>query len=110
MNEQSISGWRFVAKTSEIAEDEPKAVRIGNLLIALYKISDSIYATDDICTHEFASLSEGFVDGDVIECWLHRARFHIPSGKVVEPPATEDLRTFPVKVVGDHVYVEISEK
>ena len=110
MSEQSLAGWHNVAKTSEIDEDEPKAVRIGDLFIALYKIDDRFYATDDICTHEFAMLSEGYVDGDVIECPLHQARFHIPSGKVIGPPADEDLRTFAVKVVGEDVFVEILEQ
>jgi len=110
MSEQRPAGWHYVAKTSEIEEDVPKALRIGDLFIALYKIADRYYATDDICTHEFAMLSEGYVDGDVIECPLHQARFHIPSGKVVGPPADKDLRTFAVQVVGEDVFVEIPEE
>ena len=59
------AGWHLAAKTIEIDEDEPNDVRIGNLFLAIYKINDRYYATDDICTHEFASLSQGYVDGDV---------------------------------------------
>lgn len=101
--------WHRVAKTDEVLEDEPKAVQVGNEYIAIYKIDGTFYATDDICTHEFASLAEGFIEGDVIECPLHAGQFHIPTGKAMSPPVTEDLRTFAVKVEGEDIYVEVAE-
>ena len=67
------------------------------------------YATDDICTHEFASLAEGFVDGDCIECPLHAGKFHIPTGKAMTAPVTEDIRTYPVKVEGDEIFINLSK-
>lgn len=102
--------WHRVASASELEEEEPEHARVGDYLIGLYRLGDSIYAIDDVCTHEFAVLSEGFVDGDEIECPLHQARFHIPTGKVTELPAEEDVRTYPVKVEGDDVYVGIPKK
>ena len=109
MATDKTTGWHLAAKTIEIDEDEPKDVRIGDLFLAIYKINNQYYATDDICTHEFSSLSQGYVDGDVIECPLHQARFHIPTGKVIGPPATEDLQTYAAKVVGDEFYVRNPE-
>ena len=97
MSEQTTTEWHRVAKASEVAEDEPSAVRVGDHFIAI----------SDVCTHEFASLSDGFVEGDLIECPLHAGRFHIPSGKALSPPVTEDLRTYPVKLEGEDVYVGI---
>ncbi len=108
MDQQTTSEWRLVASTDEVDVDEPKQVRVGDLLIALFKVDDAYYATDDICTHEFASLSEGYVDGDAIECPLHQARFHIPTGKVLDLPADEDLRTYPVKLEGEDIYVDVA--
>jgi len=107
MNETTAGDWHCVAKTDEVLEDEPKAVQIGNDYIAIYRIDDAFYATDDICTHEFASLAEGFVDGDCIECPLHAGTFHIPTGKAMTAPVTEDLRTYPVKVEGDDIFINI---
>ena len=109
MDERTTLEWRLVAKTSEVEEDAPKRVRVGELIIALFRLGDEFYATDDTCTHEFASLSEGTVDGDVIECPLHQARFHIPTGEVVDPPAEENLRTYSVKVDGDEIYVGVEK-
>ena len=70
MNDETRLAWHRVASTSEVTEDEPRAVQVEGHPIALYKIDGAIYATHDICTHEFASLSEGFVEGNVIECPL----------------------------------------
>ena len=109
MNETIAADWHCVAKIDEVLEDEPKAVQIGNDYIALYKIDDTFYATDDICTHEFASLAEGFVDGDCIECPLHAGKFHIPTGKAMAAPVTEDIRTYPVKVEGGEIFVNMAK-
>ncbi len=79
MSDANDAEWHLVAKTSEVTDDEPKAVQVGANYIALFKVDGTYYATDDVCTHEFASLSEGFVDGDVIECPLHAGQFHIPT-------------------------------
>ncbi len=102
--------WHLVAKTDEVQVEEPKAVQVGNQYIAIYRVDGKFYATDDICTHEFASLCEGFIDGDIVECPLHAGQFHIPTGKAMSPPVTEDLKTFAVKVEGDDIYVEVPKE
>ncbi|MFQ5958790.1 MAG: non-heme iron oxygenase ferredoxin subunit [Alphaproteobacteria bacterium] len=107
MNDEKTGEWHRVASTSEVTEDEPKAVQVGDHPVALYKVDGAFYATHDICTHEFASLSEGFIEGDAIECPLHAGKFHIPTGRALAPPVTEDLRTYRVKVEGNDIYVEV---
>ncbi len=107
MDEANSVEWHRVASTGEVVEDEPKAVRVGDHSIALFKVDGAFYATHNICTHEYADLSEGFVDGDVIECPLHAGTFHIPTGKALSPPVTDDIRTYPVKVEGDDIYVSV---
>lgn len=109
MSEQAIE-WHRVAKAGEIDEDEPKSVEIGRRLIGVYNVEGQFYAIDDICTHEFAILTEGYVDSDVIECPLHQAQFDIRTGKVLEPPAEEDLRTYPVRLDGDDIYVGVPKE
>ena len=99
--------WHRVASAAAIEEEEPEQVKIGELLIALCKVDGEIYAINDICTHEYACLSDGFVEGDAIECPLHQARFHIPTGKVMDAPATEDVATYRVRLEGDDVWVGI---
>lgn len=98
----------LVAKTNEIPEDEAKQVRIGDLVLAIYNVEGTFYATDDTCTHAFASLADGYVEDGCIECPLHASRFEIATGKVLDLPATEDLNTYPVRVEGEDIYVEVS--
>lgn len=96
-----------VAKTSEIPEDEGKKVVIGDKHIAIFNVGGEFLATDDICTHAYASLSEGFVEDGIVECPLHAGCFEIKTGKAQGTPVTEDIATYPVKIDGEDIYVEV---
>ena len=99
--------WVTVASRSALSEGDITGVAVGETQIALYNLGGEIYATDNICSHAFALLSDGWLDGEVIECPLHAARFDIRSGKVLDPPATEDLKTYPVRIVDDEIQVRL---
>lgn len=101
------TAWHVVAATDDVAPGEAKQVCVGAQVIAIYNIEGTFYATSDTCTHEEASLCDGYIDGDTIECPLHQAVFHIPTGKVLQEPATIDLRVFPIRVVNSTVEVEV---
>lgn len=96
-----------VARTGEIAPGEVKHVVIDGREIALFNIDGTYHATDDTCTHMGARLSDGFIDGDVVECALHFGKFNIRTGKACSAPCTIDLRTHPVEVEGDTVMVKL---
>ena len=98
-------GWIKVALMDEIAEGATLQVEVGGNPVCLYNLGGTLYATQDVCTHAHASLAEGFIDGDCIECPLHQALFHIPTGKLRTAPATEDLRVYPVRVEADEISV-----
>ena len=99
--------WHDVADASQIDELLPLAVEVGDHFICLYRINNGIYATANICSHEEALLSEGYIDDDEIVCPIHQARFHIPTGRVLCAPATEDIAAYPVRVEGGRVLVGI---
>lgn len=103
----SASAQHRAASTADIGPGEVKQVRIGERVLALYNVDGTFYATDDTCTHAFALLSDGYVDGDMIECPLHQGCFHIPTGRAMGPPVIHDLRTYPVKVIDGEIYIEI---
>jgi ethylbenzene dioxygenase ferredoxin subunit len=73
--------------------------------IALYNIDGSFYATDDVCTHAVACLSEGELEGDVVVCPVHFGEFHVPTGKAMGFPVTENLRTYRIETAGEDVFV-----
>lgn len=106
MNDNNTAS-HLVAQTSDIAEDEAKQVRIGDLVLAIYNVGGKFYATDDTCTHAFASLADGYVEDGCIECPLHAGQFEISTGKAKGIPVTENIKTYAVRVEGTDIYVEI---
>lgn len=100
------TGWVRAASRGDLTEGEVIGVEVAGRPMALYDVDGSIFATDNICTHAYARLSDGWLDGELIECPLHAARFDVRSGKVLDPPATEDLKTYPVRLVGDEIQVK----
>ncbi len=96
---------RRVCKKSEVAPGEVK--RIENPAIAVFNVEGTLFAISDTCTHAEASLSEGRVDGETVECPLHGACFDLRTGEALTPPAVEPAQTFPVIVREDEIYVEI---
>ncbi|MHC5003398.1 MAG: Rieske (2Fe-2S) protein [Planctomycetota bacterium] len=96
-----------VARLSEIPEQSARCVEVGGRRIGLFNLGGRIYAVDDTCTHADASLSDGPIAGDEVVCPLHAATFNILTGEATGPPATEDLDTFPVRVTGDEIEIEI---
>lgn len=75
------------------------------ILIALAE--NKVYAVDDMCTHEDASLSKGSLHGDCIKCPLHGSRFRLSSGEALDEPAEDALNTYEVKVEGDKILVAL---
>ncbi len=98
-------GWQRVAALSDLREGEAFVAKLGDAAIALYRLNDGVYAIGDVCTHEFALLSQGFVEDGAIECPLHQAKFDIKSGRCLAAPATEDVKSYTVKVEGNDVFV-----
>jgi nitrite reductase/ring-hydroxylating ferredoxin subunit len=98
-------GWIRVAALREVPEGTTMLVEVNGDAVCLYNLGGTICATQDMCTHAEASLADGFIDGDAIECPLHQASFNIRTGKVLNPPATRDLRIYPVRVDGDEIRV-----
>ena len=84
------------------------AVDIDGNKIAVFNVGGSYYAIDDTCTHAGGSLSEGPVDGTVVVCPWHGAAFDLTSGKVLDAPATEGVKTYKVKTEGNDILVETS--
>ncbi len=96
-----------VCSQSEIAPETPKAFEIGDRRLAVFNIEGKFYVTDDECTHASASLADGILDGDVIECSLHFGAFHVPTGAVKAPPCSIALRTYKVVLQGNDVFVDL---
>jgi nitrite reductase/ring-hydroxylating ferredoxin subunit len=80
---------------------------VGRRPIAVYRLADGIYCTDDTCTHEEAPLSSGEIEGDCIVCPFHMGAFNIRTGEVERAPCSVNLRTYPVRLQDGDVCVQL---
>lgn len=94
---------------SEFRDGEAVAVNLDGIDVAVARHEDEYFAVQDLCTHGHVALSEGEVEGCLIECWLHGSRFDLRSGKPTSLPATEPVATFPVQVNGDEILVDVTQ-
>ena len=94
-----------VARMRDIAPGALLRVEIAGRLVCLANVNGTIYAVDDDCTHTGGPLDEGELEGCVLTCPVHLARFDVRTGAVVRGPAREYLQTYAVRVEGDNIYV-----
>lgn len=102
-----MADWKRVAAASEIVEGAPLLVVVESDDIALFRVKNDIFATDDLCTHAEASLVEGDQEGYIITCPRHGGQFDIRTGAPKHFPVFSPIRTYPVRIEGDDVYIEI---
>ena len=94
-----------VAKVGDLNPGEMMYVEVGDEPVVLINLNGEFYALSDICTHEEASLSDGEIVGDEIECPLHGGAFDIRTGQPTAFPVVVPVETYRVRVVGDEVQV-----
>ena len=99
------SGFVKVAEVGEISPGDMKVVEVGEDQILLVNVEGNIHACDDICSHAYASLSEGDLNGDEVECPLHGSAFNVVTGEALTPPAEDSIRIFEVRIDGQDVLV-----
>ncbi len=99
--------WQRAASVAEVTADQGLQVKVGDADVVIFRLGERIHALEAICPHAEAYLADGFIDGENIECPLHQALFHIPTGKCLGPPADRDLISYPVKIEGNDVLLDI---
>jgi len=99
------TNWHAAGTLNDITDDQPLSAKIEGKEVGVYMVGGNYYALEDVCPHAYALLSQGFVEGEEIECPLHGAKFHIPTGRCTKEPGGRDLKCFPVRVEGDTVLV-----
>jgi 3-phenylpropionate/trans-cinnamate dioxygenase ferredoxin subunit len=101
--------WHEVTAEDALGEDEALAVEVQGKPIAICRSAGAIHAVHNICSHQFALLTDGYVEDGCIECPLHQGRFDLKTGAALGAPVTEPVRVYPVKTEGGKVYVEITD-
>src|SRR5215472_1367217 len=92
---------------AEVAPGAALRVEHGDLVLAVFNVDGEYYVTDDACTHGPGSLSEGYIEDDVVECNFHNGQFNIKTGEVVAPPCMIPVKAYPAHVENGKVCIEI---
>jgi nitrite reductase/ring-hydroxylating ferredoxin subunit len=95
--------------TSDVAEGSVKSFEVGNSVLAVYNVAGEYFVTDNECTHGAASLAEGILEDDIIECTLHFGAFDVKTGAAVQAPCFVPLRTYKVAVKDGQVLVDLDK-
>jgi 3-phenylpropionate/trans-cinnamate dioxygenase ferredoxin component len=100
--------WSYAADADAVKDGEALCfVPEKHAPLAIFNVDGEFFCTSDTCTHEASSLSDGYIEGDTVECPFHFARFSLRTGAVLSPPAILPLKTFPVKIEDGKIYVDL---
>lgn len=96
-----------VCALSDLVQDEARRVEVGGVAIAVVLDGEGeVHAIGDVCTHGDISLSDGFVEGDTLECWAHGSAFSLRTGRPLNLPAYEPVPVYEVVIDGDDVLID----
>lgn len=101
--------WVRTVLAEELLEGAPLGCEVGGVDIALYRVGNNVFATHNVCTHGAARLSDGYQEGHLIECPLHQGQFDVRTGRCHAPPVTQDVASYPVRIAGEHIEVEMQD-
>jgi 3-phenylpropionate/trans-cinnamate dioxygenase ferredoxin component len=101
-----MADWVAVARVEDFPPGTVRTLEIEGMPIAVFNLNGRYHAIEDRCSHEAETLSDGEIADDEIICPRHGARFSIPTGQALSPPAYEPVATFPVRVEGGMVMVK----
>jgi len=93
-----MSDWIDVCPAEALPPGEHVVVDVDGSEVAVFNIDGRYHAIEDVCTHDGAEIASGELEGDVIVCPRHGARFCLRTGEVLSPPAYEDLHVFPLRI------------
>jgi 3-phenylpropionate/trans-cinnamate dioxygenase ferredoxin subunit len=103
-----MANWIEVCAADDIDPEDVTRFDHEGKTYAIYRSPDDVYfATDGLCTHEKIHLADGLVIEDIIECPKHNGRFNYKTGEAKGAPVCVNLKTYPVKVEGDHILIEV---
>jgi nitrite reductase/ring-hydroxylating ferredoxin subunit len=95
-----------LCNAADVAPGNALKVEAGDLTLAVFNVDGEFYVTDDACTHGPGSLSEGYIECDVVECNFHNGQFNIKTGEVVSPPCMIPIKTYRTVVEDGRVLIE----
>jgi nitrite reductase/ring-hydroxylating ferredoxin subunit len=101
----SMAEFVTVGTAAYLTEGEMRAFDVSGRRVTVARVGGRLYAFDDVCTHRHCSLAEGDLEEAIVTCPCHGSQFDVETGAVRNPPATEPVKTYPLRVEGDDLQV-----
>jgi 3-phenylpropionate/trans-cinnamate dioxygenase ferredoxin subunit len=105
-----VADYQRACAAADVADGTAVRVVVDGIPVAIVRSSGEVYAIHDVCSHANVALSEGEIEDQTIECWLHGSRFDLVTGRPTGLPATQPVPVYPVKIDGDDVLVSVTKE
>jgi 3-phenylpropionate/trans-cinnamate dioxygenase ferredoxin subunit len=105
-----VADYQRACAASDVEDGAAVRVIIDGVPVAVVRSEGEVYAIHDVCSHANVALSEGEIEDQTIECWLHGSRFDLVTGRPTGLPATQPVPVYPVKIDGDDILVAVSKE
>jgi nitrite reductase/ring-hydroxylating ferredoxin subunit len=105
-----VSDYQRACAVDDVEDGAAVRVVLDGVPVAVVRSSGEVYAIHDVCSHANVALSEGEIEDQTIECWLHGSRFDLVTGRPTGLPATQPVPVYPVKIDGDDVLVSVTKE
>jgi nitrite reductase/ring-hydroxylating ferredoxin subunit len=102
--------WIPIASTADCPGGQGNPFEVQGRHIAVFNLEGRFFATSNVCTHQFALMSDGYVEGEYIECPMHQGRFHIPTGCPQGVPVSEPLQTYPLRIQDGRIEINLTDE
>jgi 3-phenylpropionate/trans-cinnamate dioxygenase ferredoxin subunit len=97
--------WVTVAKTDDLPEGELLGASVDDVQLLVANVAGEYRAVGDVCTHAGCQLSEGWIEGEAVECSCHGSMFDLQTGEAIQPPAEEAVPVYEIRVEGGEVQI-----
>ena len=94
------------ARIEEVPPGSARVVVVQGVPVALFNVAGRFHAVSNVCLHRGGPIGEGSLDGSVVTCPLHGWEYDVRTGENTTNPVAR-LRTFPVHLEGDEVFVGV---
>jgi 3-phenylpropionate/trans-cinnamate dioxygenase ferredoxin subunit len=105
-----VADYQRACAAADVADGTAVRVVVDGVPVAVVRSAVEVYANHDLCSHANVALSEGEIEDQTIECWLHGSRFDLVTGRPTGLPATQPVPVYPVKIDGDDVLVSVTKE
>ena len=105
-----MADYTRACRVDDVEDASAVRVMIDGVPVAIVRSDGEVYAIHDVCSHANVALSEGEIEDQTIECWLHGSRFDMVTGRPTGLPATQPVPVYPVKIDGDDVLVAVTKE